>query len=407
MDKKYQIYSVDDFAQDSDFINWVKRNTNHLGWEVFISENPAQRDNIEQARRVIQSLRTKDIAVSEKEMREVWTNIEQFNFGQHTYRKLWLVFFRYAAVFMLTLTIGATALFFYFSSSKDQFANVETLSPPNSGDAKLILANGEEVLLKEKQTELQFDEAGEQIKIDRDSIVNYKAKSGETQMAQVVIPYGRRSDIKLSDGTKIILNAGSRLIFPHRFTGKYRKVYLEGEAYFDVTKNKEHPFVVSTGNMNITVLGTEFNLKNNASENELEVVLVEGEVSLKERGSFHLPGKEIKLKPNQKAIYNKLEDKTSVESNVNVQYYISWKSGVLKFKRESIVNVFDRLSRYYNVHFVTESSVELNRKISGKLDLKDSLDAVMKVVADAAPITYRIENDTVFVNSKIDSLPMK
>ena len=79
----------------------------------------------------------------------------------------------------------------------------------------------------------------------------------------------------------------------------------------------------------------------------------------------------------------------------------------LEFNRESILNVFKRLSKYYNVHFVTESSVELNRKISGKLDLKDSLEDVLKVVSDAAPITFRIDQDKIYINSKINYLPMK
>lgn len=159
--------------------------------------------------------------------------------------------------------------------------------------------------------------------------------------------------------------------------------------------------------MNVTVLGTEFNIKDNNSDNELEVVLVKGEVSLKENSVLNFLGKEVKLIPNQKAVYNKIDNKMVVESEVDVTYFTSWKEGLLEFRRESILNVFKQLSRYYDVRFVTESSVELNRKISGKLDLKESLEDVMKVVSDAAPITYRIEKGKVFVNSKISYLPMR
>lgn len=407
MDKKYETYSIDDFSQDPEFIKWVRHGIDHHKWETFIRENPRQQKKIEKARKIVHALKIKDSTISGNEVHEVWKNIEKYYSRNYSVTKIHSKFLKYAAVFLLALTAGITALSFYFSLTESQFAHIDNFPPNNSGDTKLILAGGEEILLKEKETELQFDKTGEQIKIDRDSVVNCKEKPGENAMAQIVIPYGKRSDIQLSDGTKVTLNAGSRLIFPHRFTGKYRKVYLKGEAYFDVEKNSEHPFIVNTDDMNITVLGTEFNLKNNDSEDELEVVLVEGEVSLTESGIFHLPGKEIKLKPNQKAVYNKQEKITSVESDVNVLYYISWKSGVLEFNTESIVNVFNKLSRYYNVQFVTESSVELHRKISGKLDLKDSLEAVMKVVSDAAPVTYRIENDIVYVNSKMDYLPMR
>jgi ferric-dicitrate binding protein FerR (iron transport regulator) len=139
----------------------------------------------------------------------------------------------------------------------------------------------------------------------------------------------------------------------------------------------------------------------------LEVVLAEGEVRLKGNSVMNFLSDEIKLKPNQIAIFNKVDNKTVVQSNVDVDYYTSWKEGVLKFNRESILTVFEGLSRYYNVRFVTENSVELNRKISGKLDLKESLEDVMKVISDAAPITFRIDKDKVFVSSKINYLPMR
>jgi ferric-dicitrate binding protein FerR (iron transport regulator) len=226
-------------------------------------------------------------------------------------------------------------------------------------------------------------------------------------MAQVMIPFGKRSNIVLSDGTKVWLNAGSRLIFPQKFSGKNRKVFLKGEAFFDVFKNKENPFIVNSDNMNVTVCGTQFNVRNNDPDQEIEVVLVEGAVNLKENGPLNFLAKEIMLIPNQKAIYNKADNKTTIESNVEVARYISWREGLLEFDKESIVNVFKKLSRFYNVSFITENSVELNRKISGKLDLKESLEEVMKVISDAAPVTFRFDKDKVFVNSKINYLPMR
>ena len=122
---------------------------------------------------------------------------------------------------------------------------------------------------------------------------------------------------------------------------------------------------------------------------------------------MNLLSKEIRLIPNQKAVYNKADKTTNVESEVDVAYYISWKEGLLEFNRESIVNVFNRLSKYYNVSFITERSVELNRKISGKLDLKESLEEVMKVISDAAPVMFRIEKNKVFVINKINNLPVR
>jgi len=409
VDKKYIKYSVEDFTPDLNFINWVNRGIDQKDWENLVRKNPNLSKDIDAAKKIVSALRYNTKDLQEDDGYEIYKKIEIFFTLYHKskrtfrFRKL----MQYAALFVLILSIGAAIPIFYFAKNTEKYTEIAS-SLSNINEAKLILSGGEEILLKEKQTDLQFNAAGNQIKINQDSIINYNRKTDPNAMVQVVIPYGMRSNILLSDGTKVWLNAGSKLIFPQKFSGKNRKVFLKsGEAYFDVFKNKDIPFIVSSDNMNVTVHGTKFNIRDNDSDNELEVILVEGAMSLKENSVMNFLGKEIKLNPNQKAVYNKADNKMSVESNVDVDYYISWKEGLLEFNSESILNVFKRLSRFYNVSFVTESSVELNRKISGKLDLKESLEDVMKVVSDAAPISFRIDQDKIFINSRINYLPMR
>lgn len=408
VEKKYCNYSVKDFTQDLTFIDWVKKGVNQKDWETFILENPQLSKNIETAKEIVNVFRYSGVNVSEIEKYNVWKNIELFYTHHHKkgrklqFRKI----LRYAAMIAFLLAIGSISSYLYLKQNNTQFTEIK-LPASNSNEAKLILSGGEEFLLKEKQSELQFDSTGKKIKIDRDSLINYQSEGANNELAQVIIPYGMRSEIKLSDGTIVWLNAGSRLIFPHKFTGKDRHVFLKGEAFFDVVENRNIPFIVTTDNINITVLGTEFNIKDNNSDSELEVVLVEGEIRLKENSVFNFLDKEIKLVPNQKAVYNKIENKMLVESGVDVTYYTSWKEGLFKFRRESILNVFKQLSRYYDVRFVTESSVELNQKFSGKLDLKESLEDVLKVISEAAPISYRFEEGKVYVNSNISYMRMR
>lgn len=403
MDKKYKKYSVADFTQDIHFINWVNKGAGQKEWENFVRENPGLKKDIYTARDIVIAFRYRANDLQQVDEYELYQKIESYYTLHHRSKRPVSVrkFIQYAAVFVVILAIGATLSIFYFSENNENYTEIAS-STSTSDEAKLILPGGEEILLKEKQSDLQFNAAGNQIKIDRDSIISYNGKKDPNAMAQVVVPYGKRSNILLSDGTKVWLNAGSKIIFPQKFTGKNRKVFLKGEAYFDVFKNNKSAFIVSTDNMNVTVHGTEFNVRENEPDHELEVVLVNGAVCLKENSKMSLLNKEIRLIPNQKAVFNKVNNKISVESNVDVAYYISWREGLLEFKRESILTVFRRLSQFYNVRFVTEGSVELNRKISGKLDLKDSLEDVMKVVADAAPITFRIDGEKVFVNSKIN-----
>jgi len=408
VDNKYTKYSVEDFAQDDNFINWVKKGVNQKEWEDFVAQNTDLLKDINTAKKIVSALNFKIKDQQDDYAYEVYRNIEIFYDlhykSKHAFRLRKIM--QYAALFILVLGIGAAIPLIYFSKSKPEFTEIPFSSSAYS-EAKLILSGGEEILLKNRQTDLQFNALGTQVTVDNDSIINYNKKIDQAAMTQVVIPFGRRTNILLSDGTKVCLNAGSKLVFPQKFTGKSRKVFLEGEAYFEVFKNKDIPFIVGTDNVNLTVHGTIFNMRDNGQDNELEVVLVEGSVSLKEKSVMNIFSKEITLKPNQKAVYDKTENKTIIESNVDVANYISWKDGLLEFNRESILNVFKRLSRFYNVRFVTESSVELNRKISGKLDLKESLEEVLKVVSDAAPISYRIDKDKVFVNSKINYLPMR
>lgn len=408
MDKKYQDYTVEDFTQDLHFINWVKKGTDQKQWENFVRENPNLSHDINTARKIISALQMNAHDIKEHEVYEVYKNIEIFHELNHKSKikkriqKIW----QYAALLVLVLSIGAAIPYFYFTRNDTRFSDI-AVSSPGFTEAKLVLSGGEEILLKEQTTNLQFNPSGTEIKIDQDSVINYQSKIDPNAMAQVVIPFGKRSNIQLSDGTKVWLNAGSKLIFPQKFSGKNRKVFLKGEAYFDVTENRKAPFIVSTDNMNIAVHGTEFNVKDNDSDKQLEVVLVKGLVSLKGNSVMNFLSEEIKLKPNQMAICNKTDKKTIVHSNVDAGYYTSWKEGVLIFNRESILSVFEGLSRYYNVRFVTENSVELNRKISGKLDLKESLDEVIKVISDVAPVTFRIDKDKIYVSSKINYLPMR
>jgi len=407
MDKKYTKYLADDFAQDVDFINWVNKGIDQDAWEDFVRENPDLLKDINTAKSIVSLLRMNKANLRDGSEYEIFEKIEAFYTLHHKTKQTFRFkrLFQYAALVVLVLAIGAAIPTFYFTRETYQYTEIVS-SSSGKNEARLILSGGEEIVLKDKQSDLQFNAAGNQIKIDKDSIFNYKRKSTDNAMAQVIIPYGKRSSLLLSDGTKVWLNAGSKLTFPQKFSGKNRKVFLKGEAYFDVFKNKDIPFIVSSDNMNVTVHGTAFNIRNNELESELEVVLVEGSVSMKDN-NMKVSNKEVQLMPNQKAVFDKTSSKTSVEFDVDVARYTSWKEGLLEFDRESILNVFKRLSRYYNVSFVTETSIELNKKISGKLDLKDSLEDVMKVISDVAPISFWIDQNKVIVNNKVKNMPMR
>ena len=200
----------------------------------------------------------------------------------------------------------------------------------------------------------------------------------------------KKAELLLADGTKVWLNAGSRLAFPQKFIEKKREVFLEGEAYFEAAKNETQPFIVNTGQLNIKVIGTHFNVSAYPSDNNIETVLLEGSVVVSRPTVFGLKKEEVTLKPDQKALFDVQNNIISVSDVPDAGMYISWTTGWLEFSKESLHSVFNQLERYYNVKITIPPNFPYPELISGKLDLKDSLEDVMIALGDVSNIVYRI-----------------
>ena len=211
-----------------------------------------------------------------------------------------------------------------------------------------------------------------------------------------IVPFGKQSKIILSDQTEVWLNAGSRLIYPTVFRGGKRKVQLQGEAYFKVSKDKSNPFIVETANSKIKVLGTSFNVKAYPGEKVEETVLVEGAVLLNVGDQIF--GKEVQLKPEQRIVLSGTDYSYSV-SKVDVRDYTSWIDGLFVFNEEPLPSVLMRISRFYKLEIKWESDVE-TREISGKLDLKDDYQRVLSALALISDGTYVERNKTIYFKLK-------
>ena len=200
----------------------------------------------------------------------------------------------------------------------------------------------------------------------------------------MIIPYGKTSELFLPDGTKVFLNAGSRLVYPENFTGKSREVFLSGEAFFDVKHDKQHPFIVQTEDFRVKVLGTRFNVSAYPTDNIVETVLAEGKVNM-EKNNAGMFDKAIELAPNQMASFNRTTNETNVKS-VDTDNYILWTEGLLKFESTDLSRITKRLERYYNIRFQYGEPLLGGLRISGKLQLKDDIDEVCERVARAASV---------------------
>jgi transmembrane sensor len=380
--KLYRTYTTEDFVLDENFRNIVKSKLGPTRFlEKLIEKLPEKSEEIELAVNILQELNTEKILHSSNYKRELWQKIVQ-----QQKRHVRLQFYKYAATGLLLLSIGS-ASFFLLNKQK----SLEDFAASNNvtyKDASLILADGKKIDISSKESKVQYTTDGVGVSVnDTTKLGQENADNGYNQL---IVPYGKRSTLLLSDGTKVWLNSGSRLVYAPVFKGKTREVYLEGEGYFEVTKNANKPFLVKTDFLQVKVYGTKFDVQAYKSDNEYNTILLEGNVSLDLKENPN--PKEIFLTPNQKASLFKEQNEVLLSDIDNTEKYIGWIDGYLKFENETVNELIKRVSHYYNI--TIDSRLESNlAKFSGKLDLKDEPERVVANLALISKTRYYKRDD--------------
>lgn len=206
----------------------------------------------------------------------------------------------------------------------------------------------------------------------------------EIQYAEVEVIYGQTGHLVLFDGTEVWLNSGTKFRYPNRFNKDERNVFIEGEGFFKVKKNKHLPFKVKTGNLEIKVLGTEFNVSAYQGDSSQSVVLVKGSVQIN-----NLEGKKIvELIPGQIAV------KKAGDTNIQVQnsdpyFYTSWKDGIVVFNDEKLGDIAKKLERWYNVEFKFEEENFKDFKFTGTILRNKPIDQTIAAIEMLAPIHFK------------------
>ena len=198
---------------------------------------------------------------------------------------------------------------------------------------------------------------------------------------------GEKYAITLSDGSKITLNADSKIKFPDHFDGTVREVYLEGEAYFEVRHNSKLPFIVKTGKLAITDLGTKFDLSAYPDNKTSAVSLLEGKVKVSRSENGEID-KIAVLKPKQKLLFDS-ENNITLFVAFDSLDAVGWKDNIYKFENEPLGNVLLKLERAYNVKFKLNDQSVLEQKITVKFE-KDSLQTVVNVIKNLTGLDYKI-----------------
>lgn len=386
------------YFENEKFVRWVLNPSPELDkyWEQYLKSNRSEKEAIDSARLLIAQLRAKKHSNLEEEAAGIYNEIIKKidrEKSKSRVRTLAVSVLKYAAVGLICFSLGVAT--FYFLKSDHLAEITEQLAEEQAQDnLQLLLGDDKSVYISEKSSEITYQNNGE-IVINQQDTLSGEMIEKKVEMNQVIVPYGKNTSIVLSDGTRAYLNAGSRLIYPSRFNKNTREVYLFGEAFFEVAHNAEKPFIVKTSEIDVEVLGTKFNLSVYPSDKYVETVLVEGKVKMIETG-HPLLNKEYILQPNQRASYNRDSEETEI-SNVDVEHYVSWHQGYLKFQSLELNRVIKKLERYYNIKIVLHDPMLGLHKISGKLKLQESEESAMAVLVNVASADLTRINKTTYM----------
>ena len=389
----YSSFTFEDFLQDDYFILSTINPTNEseLFWGNFQKESKGNISEFNKAVRCIKDL-NKDLSGDDIE-EKIWRDI-QISINKRSKKN--------RIFYIISIAAASIALFLFFrifistdvqetnSLSIKAFAE-EYTTETDASETQLILSDHKTVSLSEKESVISYDSASINIS-SNETVRDEISKNESSAFNQLIVPKGKRSLLTLTDGTKIWVNSGTRLVYPVEFKTDKREIFVDGEIFLDVKSEKNRPFIVQTGNINIQVLGTEFNVQAYSSDSHNRVMLKSGSVKISSEDN----NKEIMLQPAD--MYEFSNGKGTI-AKVNVNLYISWIDGFYICENERLDVIVTWLSRYYGKEIIVSKNVA-GLKCNGKLDLKNNLDDVLNIVKYITPVDYIFENEKYLITDK-------
>lgn len=281
----------------------------------------------------------------------------------------------------------------------EQFA-ASTASTESNIDLKeisLVLQDKQTIAVQDSSV-ISYGKNGEKVTVGTRAI---NTNADNAAFNTVRVPYGKRTQIVLTDGTKVWLNSGSSLIYPTQFSGSIREVYLTGEAAFDVAHDKTKPFFVKTTECNVRVLGTVFNVSSYPEDAAVQTALLQGKVRITYNKKGFLNNQEIQedLTPGMIATINRDKKQLKVERK-DVESILSWRDGYFTFKSQDLNTILSKLSKYYKIEFIKGENLNLDANFSGSFSLNENLNSLATTLSS-------ITNSNCTVNSNQRTITIK
>lgn len=226
----------------------------------------------------------------------------------------------------------------------------------------------------------------------------YQQYNKQTGDMMVEVEKGQKVALTLPDKSKVWVNSGSTLIYGSRFNKKERIVQLDGEAYFEVAKDKNAPFIVKSHGFSVEALGTAFDVKAYPDENHITTVLVEGRVEVSDGLN------KLDMHPDQIVTYNRESKNMQKENIADGLMYADWRYNKLTFNSETLENIATILERSYNVKIVFKSQILRKYRYSGTIG-NTSLESMLQIFAMTSPITFQLQDSVIYLNVNKQMMP--
>ena len=339
--------------------------------------------NEEQRNLLKRSFQSVEEEITETKVEQCWNELVQ-TLNQpkqdvsipHENTRIKLFYAKVVGVAAALIGIFFAISFFYntnFHQGKHAIVQLEA-SIPDTLNQVMLITHANECIVAGEKADISYSRQGETFVNKR----HIETKTSECEYNQLIVPCRKSSHLMLADGTQIYVNAGTKVIYPSVFDGKYREIYVNGEIFIDVKENPEHPFIVKTPKFDIRVTGTAFNVNAYKSMEEAEVVLLRGSICVK--GSN---GEETSVKPDEllKLSRGVAQDKCKVDATA----YTAWMQGRFPLQGRTMQNIMQRLARYYGCEISFDKSVE-KLSLQGTIDMSVPLDRILERIAKVYPI---------------------
>lgn len=381
---KYSTYKEIDFLTDDYFIeSMLNPNAeNSAYWQKLIEKKIVCENEFLSAFMTFKQLHESRSDAPAERIDYLWDRINETN-EKNRHQAKRRILLRYIPAACILILLILLPYYFFMERGYDNlsaFGTIEsdTIMVADPGNSIQLVSKTGVISLEGNEASIEYDEKNSLLKVNEETI-EIKRSSQSLHYSYLTVPYGKRAFLRLSDGTALWINSGSKIKFPDEFTGKEREIFVEGEIYADIFRDEDRPFIITTDKLSIKVLGTEFNLSAYKDEEIVNIVLVDGTVQVNPES-----GVSTLLAPNQ--LYTYSNNFSTVEA-IDVEEHISWKEGRLIFHNEPIEKILLRLSRYYNVTMILPK-VNSGITCSGKLELKDDFDKLLNGLMEIIPFSY-------------------